>query len=81
MESKEIRKLRCLERINQVLKEEHCKLEVGLTIVGRQIIDDQVFVTALDVEKPAVVEEAPVLPDSVEVVEPVSESVQEGGTA
>lgn len=71
MDSKEVRKLRCLERINKVLQEEHCKLEVGITIVGKNIIDDQVFVTALEIEEPSIVEEAPILPDVV--VEPITE--------
>ena len=51
MDSEEVRRVRCLERIKQILKEENCILEAGIQIVGSRIVDSQVFVIALSTPK------------------------------
>ena len=50
MDSAEIRKLRCVEKIKKVLEEEQCILQTKITIVGRMIVEDEVIVTPIKVE-------------------------------
>ena len=52
MDSAEIRKLRCVEKIKKVLEEEQCILQTKITIVGRMIVEDEVIVTPIKVENP-----------------------------
>lgn len=47
MDSPEIRKVRCFEKLKQLLIEEHCTLETSVTIIGARIADTQVIVIPL----------------------------------
>lgn len=95
MDSVDVRKIRATERIKQVLTEEHCILQAGVTILGERIVDSQVVVIALPEPKsdgteptpPAapLVEEAPAEQPKPEEESPSAGSGQlpeqlEGGT-
>lgn len=77
MDTPEIRKLRAIERIKGILKEENCILQCATTIVGDKITDSQVIVQALT--EPEKEEEKPVEAASVEIVE--TPAPAEGGTS
>ena len=47
MDSESIRKLKCFEKIQAALKEEHCKLEAGVRIIGTQLYSSEIFIIPL----------------------------------
>ena len=50
MDSAEVRKLRCVEKIRKVLEEEKCILQTKITIVGKMIVNDEVIVMPIDMK-------------------------------
>ena len=71
MDSPDIRKIRCAEKIKQILADELCVLEASVAIVGTRIVDSQVIV--LPMATPEKEEKPSVIPSSISTEEPVKE--------